>query len=321
VIPFLRDEHYSVKIKRVKTVETNMNKILWIFFFCMLLMTGRTLALEISSVAPVRGTPGTLVAISGGPFSSKTQPFLGEQYVAPRITLRNYIEFAVPYLPPGNYSLTVQDNTMIAAQAYQFEVMAPTPQVITINPNILDACSIAPQNHLQIIGRNFLPGAVFLVNGNAVLSSVISSTLLEVQLPALQKPGVYGGSVRNPDGATSLPHSLWINSTPEINSVERGDDFVNHYEIIIHGKNFIANSTLVVKEPEDSTVGKAYQHFSFVSRNTTESISKLGNRVTYVDCQTLIYHRYPTSFQVKDLGLQVLNPDGRSSDQYYVALP
>ncbi len=298
-----------------------MKKTSWALFFCTLLITGQTLALEVSSVAPVRGTPGTLVAISGGPFSPQTQPFLGEQYVVPRITLNNYIEFAVPYLPPGNYTLTVQDNTMIAAQAYQFEVMAPTPQVININPNILDACSTAPPNKLQIIGRNFLPGAVFLVNGNAVTSSVISSTVLEVQLPALLKPGVYGGSVRNPDGATSLPHSLWVNSTPKINSVERGADFVNHYEIIIHGGNFIANSTLVVKEPKDSTIGKAYQHLSFVSRNRNESISTQGNRVTYVDCQTLIYHRYPTSFQVKDLGLQVLNPDGRSSDQYYVALP
>jgi hypothetical protein len=297
-----------------------MKKIPWVTFVCIVLITGQTLALEITSLAPVRGTPGTLVGISGGPFSPQTQPFLGEQYVTPRITLKNYMEFAVPYLPPGNYTLTVQDNTMVAAQAYKFEVMAPTPQVTNINPSILDACPIDPQNQLQISGRNFLPGAVFLVNESAVLSSVISSTLLEVQLPALQKPGVYGGSVRNPDGATSLPLSLWVNSTPEINSVERGADFVNHYEVIIHGKNFTANSTLVVKDPEDSTIGQAYQQFSFVSRNRTAHISP-RNRVTYVDCQTLIYHRYPSSFQVKDLRLQVFNPDGRKTDQYYVALP
>jgi hypothetical protein len=298
-----------------------MKKIPWITFVCIFLIAGQTLALEITSLAPVRGTPGTLVAISGGPFSPQTQPFLGEQYVAPRITLKNYMEFVVPYLSPGKYTLSVQDNTTVAAQAYQFEVMAPTPQVTNINPSILDACPIDPQNQLQVIGRNFLPGAVFLVNESAVLSSVISSTLLEVQLPALHKPGVYGGSVRNPDGATSLPLSLWVNSTPEIKSVERGADFVNHYEVIIHGKNFIANSILVVKEPDDSTIGKASQRFSFASRNTTESILKQWSRVTYVDCQTLIYHRYPSSFQVKDLGLQVFNPDGRRSDLYYAALP
>lgn len=298
-----------------------MKKLLWSTLVCILLTTGQTPALEITSLAPIRGTPGTLVAINGGPFAPQTQLFLGEQYVAPRITLKNHMEFAVPYLPPGIYTLTVQNNTTVAAQTYQFEVMAPTPQVTNINPRILDACPIDPQNLLQINGRNFLPSAVLLVNESIVPSRVISSTLIEAQLPSLQQPGVYGVSVRNPDGATSLPHSLWVNSSPEIKSVERGADFVNHYEVIIHGKNFLYNSTLVVKEPEDSTIGQTYQQFSFVSRNSVESIAPQGNRLIYVDCQTLIYHRYPTSFQSKDLRLQVFNPDGLKTDQHYVALP
>lgn len=298
-----------------------MKKILWATFVCMLLTTGQTSALEITSLAPIRGTPETLVAITGGPFSSQTQPFLGEQYVAPRITLKNYIEFTVPYLPPGNYTLTVQDNTTVAEQAYQFEVMAPTPQITSINPDILDACSIDPQIKLQINGRNFLQSAVVLVDEKTVLSRVISSTLLEAQLPALQKPGGYGVSVRNHDGATSLPHSLWVNSTPEIESVERGADFVNHYEVIIHGKNFLFNSTLVVKEPVDSTIGQTYRQFSFVPRRGADSTAPKENLLTYVDCQTLIYHRYPTSFQDKNLGLQVFNPDGRNTGLFYVALP
>ena len=66
-----------------------MKKIPWVMFVYIVLITGQTLALEITSLAPVRGTPGTLVGISGGPFSTQTQPFLGEKYVAPRITLNN----------------------------------------------------------------------------------------------------------------------------------------------------------------------------------------------------------------------------------------
>ena len=123
-----------------------MKKIPWVTFVCIVLITGQVLALEITSLAPVRGTPGTLVRISGGPFSPQTQPFLGEKYVAPRITLKNYMEFTIPFLPPGNYTLTIQDNTMVAAQTYQFEVMAPTPQVTNINPSILDTCPIAALN-------------------------------------------------------------------------------------------------------------------------------------------------------------------------------
>jgi len=299
-----------------------MKRILWVTFACIVLITGQTLALEITSLAPVRGTPGTLVGIGGGPFSPQTQPFLGEQYVAPRITLKNYMEFTVPYLPPGEYTLTVQDNTMVAAQTYQFEVMAPTPQVTNINPSILDACPIDPLNHLQINGRNFLPGAVLLVNDRVVPSSVISSTSIEAQLPGFQEPGVYGVSVRNQEGATSLPHSLWVNSTPEIYSVEQGADFVNYYEVIIHGKNFLFNSTLVVKGPEDSALGQTYQQLSSVSPKSAASQVTISpqNRLIYVDCQTLIYHRYRIS-RAKDLRLQIFNPDGRKTDLYYVALP
>lgn len=295
---------------------------LWITFACIALITGQTYALEITSVSPVRGTPGTLVGIGGGPFSPQTQPFLGELYIAPRITLKNYMELTVPNLPPGVYTLTVQDDTMVAAQTYQFEVMAPTPQVTNIIPNILDICPIDPLNHLQINGLNFLPGAVLLVNDRVVPSTVISSTSIEAQLPGFQEPGVYGVSVRNQEGATSLPHSLWVNSTPEIYTVEQGADFANYYEVIIHGKNFLFNSTLVIKEPEDSDISMTSQQLHSVSPKSASSQTAISpqNRLIYVDCQTLIYHRYRTS-RTKDLSLQIFNPDGRKSDLYYVALP
>jgi len=262
------------------------------------------------------------VGIGGGPFSSQTQPFLGEQYIAPRTILKNYMEFTVPYLPPGVYTLTVQDNTMVAANSYQFEVIAPTPQVTNINPSILDACPIDSFNHLQITGRNFLPGAVLLVNDRVVPSTVISSTSIETQLPGFQEPGVYGVSVRNQLGATSLPHSLWVNSTPVIYSIEQGADFVNYYEVIIHGKNFLFNSTLVVKEPEDSAINQTYQQLSSGSpQNASSQVSASPqNRLIYVDCQTLIYHRYRTS-RAKDMRLQIFNPDGRKTDLYHVTLP
>lgn len=299
-----------------------MKKSPWVTFAFIALITGQALAIEITSLAPVRGTPGTVVGIGGGPFSPQTQPFLGEQYATPRTILKNYMEFTVPFLPPGKYTLTVQDNTVVAAQTYQFEVMAPRPQVTNINPSILDACSSAPLN-LQISGRNFLPGAVLLVNDRVIPSRIINSTSIEAQTPELLEPGVYGVSVSNPDGATSLPHSLWVNSTPEIDSVELGDDFVNYYEVIIHGKNFQFNSTLVVKDPEDSALDETYQQLSSVpQKNAMSQVSNSpqGNRLIYVDCQTLIYQRYRTS-QAKNLRLQIFNPDGRKTDMYYVDLP
>lgn len=98
---------------------------------------------------------------------------------------------------------------------------------------------------------------------------------------------------------------------PEILTVERGEDQVNHYQVIIRGRNFHFNSTLVVNEPEDSTIGRTLQQLSFDSRVNVlgrDIFTQKMTRLDYDDCQTLIYHRYPTSFQDKDLSLQIEGP-------------
>jgi len=297
-----------------------------LLLFALLLLTcSHAMALEITSIAPNRGTPGTLVLITGGPFSAQTQPFLGQQYVPPRQVLQNQLEISVPYLPPGTYNLTVQDAEETALQTVNFEVMAPQPQIEAISPSNLDFCTDEPERWVRVEGRNFLPASVLLLNGNAVQSRHLSSESLEFQLPTMPA-GVYGVEVRNPDGVTSLPHSFWVDSVPEILSIEQGEDFVNHYEMIIRGKNFFYNSILVVKEPEESTIGQAYRQLSFHASGGGGGLSQLvlapqAERLIYVDCQTLIYQRYPSNFQSKGLLLQVINPDGNKTDPYSVSLP
>ena len=304
-----------------------MNKILWVTLIILFLSTGQPFALDITSLAPVRGTPGTLVAIEGGPFSPTTQPFLGEQYVVPRIVQDNHLEFTVPFLPAGNYLLTVQDKAAVAPQSFQFEVMAPTPEISSINPRVIDICSIDSEAEVQVNGRNFMPGAEIMVNNKLVPSHVISPTTLEALLPEFQQPGVYGVMVRNPDGAISLPYSLSVSSIPEIYSVERGADFVTYYEIIIHGKNFLFNSIMVLQESESGSPARTYQQFSFVPRSDApaegdgRTIAPQSDRLIFVDCQTLIYQRHPYSYQNKELGLQIFNPDGGNTGLFYVSLP
>lgn len=294
--------------------------------FAGLLLTGSAaVALEITAIAPNRGTPGTLVSITGGPFTAETQPFLGQQYLTPRQVLQNQLEFSVPYLPPGTYNLTVQNATETAAQTVNFEVLAPQPQITAINPSNLDFCSDNAERWITVEGRNFLPASVLLLNGSAVPSRVVSAESIEFQLPSMPA-GVYGVEVRNPDGTSSLPQSFWIDSVPEIVSVERGEDFVNHYEMIVRGKNFFYNSILVVKEPEQSTIGQAYRQLSFHASRGGDGLSQLvlspqAERLIYIDCQTLSYHRYPSNFQSKNLILQVINPDGKKTDPYSVDLP
>ncbi|MGK2952998.1 MAG: IPT/TIG domain-containing protein, partial [Thiobacillus sp.] len=287
---------------------------------------GQSFALEIISLAPSRGAPGTLVTVSGGPFSATTQPFLGSHYVAPLHILENRLEFTAPYLPPGQYLLTVQNEDLVAEQAFQFEVMAPVPRITELNPSNYDVCHLEDGQQLEVSGQNFLPGAVLLVNDIVVPTNVVEPTRIEARLRGFRQPGVYGVLVRNPDDATSLPHSLWINSIPNISSIEQGAEFLEYYEVIIRGKNFLPNSILVVKEPEDSLTGQYYRQFSFVARNRDVSggmsaITPHKDRLVFIDCQTLVYYRYPVVSQKKSLGFMVLNPDGNKTDLYYADLP
>lgn len=299
----------------------------WIVLFYMAMGVAPVSAIEVVSLAPNRGAPGTLVEVGGGPFSAATEVFLGERYVPPLRVNENSLEFTVPYLRPGNYLLTVQNDRDVAEQNFNFEVLAPTPQISDLDPQNLDVCRPGPEVPLQVAGRNFLEGAVVLIDDVAVPTTFVGPASLEARLQGARQPGVYGVKVRNPDGATSLPHSLWIDSIPEIISVEQGNAFVNYYEVVIHGKNFLAGSTLVVREPDDSLIGQAWRQFSFGARPDRggfgggNTIAPQRDRLVYVDCQTLIYYRYPNISQEKELELTVINPEGHKTDPYYVSLP
>jgi hypothetical protein len=291
----------------------------------LLLASTAGLALEITSIVPSRAAPATPVILTGGPFSAQSRIFLGEHDVAPTQVLAGQLEFLVPALPAGSYSLTVQDDREVVLQPFTFEVLAPLPEITVIEPNNLDVCADVDERLVQVEGRNFLPNSSLLLNGNAVSSRVVNDGTMEFQLPELPA-GVYGVAVHNPDGTTSLPHALWVNSVPEITSVDRGEEFVNHYEMVIHGKNFFYNSILVINEPRSTGTGVAYRQLTFNagrggSADWSSAPAAPGEKLLYSNCRTLVYHRYPINQQDKELTLLIINPDGKKTSLFPANLP
>ncbi|TLM66302.1 MAG: hypothetical protein FDZ69_06590 [Deltaproteobacteria bacterium] len=286
---------------------------------------GSASALEITSVAPGRGVPDTRVVLTGGPFTAQSRIYLGEQYVPPLQLLPRQMDFIVPAVPPGSYSLTVQDDIDMALQPVLFEVLAPPPQIAAIEPRNLDFCADRAGRSVRVEGRHFLPATQLLLNGTVVGSRFLDAGALEFDLPELPA-GVYGVEARNPDGTASLPHSLWINSLPEISTVEQGDDFVNHYEMLIHGKNFFFNSILVVRETDRAAGGMGTRQTTYYAHRNAplpvpSNLPAAGEQLRYADCHTLVYLRYPSNFQEKELTLQVINPDGKKTEPYVVTMP
>jgi hypothetical protein len=282
--------------------------------------------LELTSVSPNRGVPGTPVRVTGGPFSSGAQVFFGAQLAATVDVRAGALTVIVPPLQPGSYALSVQDGNEAAWQSYTFEVLEPSPLISSISPRNIDACSDSGERRILVEGRHFLPGSALLLDGAAVAVRDRGRSRLEFDLPRGLQAGVYGVQVRNPGGASSLPHSLWVNNIPEIFQVELGNEYVNHYEVIIRGRNFYYNSTLTVSQPGSVLPDLAHRPLTLHAHE--ENLGLVPNvsppqsdRLIYRDCQTLIYYRYPPSTQENELVLQVINPDGKNSEPFSVSLP
>ena len=297
-----------------------MKKLFWLLFAAVFSMPALANSLEVNSIEPSRAAPGTLVSVVGNNFPKDILVSLGNVNLKPRIIQKNNIKFTVPNLVVGSYVLTIEDLKSESSISYSFEILAPAPLISTITPRSLDACNLDPEYQVSIYGRNFTPESTLLLDEKVVSSQFLNSNHIEAELPNNLSPGIFGVVVRNPDGATSLPYSVTVNNKPEIYDVERGDELVNSYEIIIHGKNFEFNSILVVNEPEDNSIGLPFQQLTIFARVGSEKDYNIS-KVTYKDCQTLIYRRYPASFQNREIGLQIFNPDGERTELYYVNLP
>ncbi len=283
-------------------------------------------ALELSSVVPSRAEPEALVTLSGGPFTRQTRVLFGALQLQPSVFDAERLTFRVPDLPPGNYALRLRQDGQAAGQGYSFEILELTPRISAISPRNINSCFDSDARRISIEGEGFSPETAVLLNGATVVKRYYASDRLEFILRPGLRAGVYGVQLRNPAGKESLPYSLWINDIPKIYSVERGEDFVNHYEVIVRGKNFYFDSILTVSTPHSELPDVKHRPLILHAHETGPGalqypLSPQSDRIVYRDCQTLIYQRYPASYQDKELQLQVINPDGKKSAPFTVSLP
>jgi hypothetical protein len=292
---------------------------LLLLFLCSCLLPTPGFALEITAVAPGTVSPDSIVTVSGGPFQPNVRVILGGQSIVPKVVGDRQLVFSVPPLEEGEYSLFVQQGEESSGKAFTLRIVFPPPRITSINPTNIDECSSEAQRQVVVVGENFQPGANLLLDNGAIPHSQSGGQTITFTAPALPA-GIYGVQVVNSDGRRSLPHSLWFNNVPEITSVTQGQDFTTYYQLIISGKNFQFNSTLVVNEYPIDTPDVPPQQRSIPVRRQGMSIG-VGDNVFFTGCDTLVYNRYPTSSQIKQLTLQVINPDGRATSAYTLSAP
>ena len=282
--------------------------------------------IEIGSVYPQVVSAGTPVTVIGGPFSEATSVDLGGNRIDVRLSGTRQLVFIAPSLPVGEYALFVRDGDQVSTQTLRLRIELPPPAILALEPDTLDECSDLASGQVGLRVENIQEGAQLLLDGAVVPYQHGSDQALSFVPPPL-RAGSYGLQLVNPDGKKSLPHTLWVSSRPEIESVSEGEDFVNYYQIIIRGKNFFQQSVLVLNEysgsfsdlPPRQQVIPA-QGGSVVHGGSIQ-IRRQADSVSYRDCHTLIYDRYPPTGQPQRLVFRVSNPNGQQTQTYEISLP
>ncbi len=273
-------------------------------------------ALELTSVTPRNAEPGSPVVLRGGPFSAQTFIALGTRQITPSEVSKARMVFIVPDLAPGSYDLHIRDAQRSTPHKFEIEILEPTPQIISISPRKMDSCFDTAEQRITINASGVSAQTAVLLNGLSVAREYEAPDRISFYLQPGMKAGAFGVQLRNPTGTTSVPASIFISDQPEIFSIEPGDDFVTHYEVIVRGKNFYFNSILTVSQLDHTSMAHRplilHAHERTPRFNQQPQFSQT-DRIVYRDCQTLVYYRYPVDQQDKDLQLQLINPDGKKN--------
>jgi hypothetical protein len=249
------------------------------------------------SIIPAQGEPGIGVILSGTGFNATTTVWLGTSEIRTRLLGAEQLSFELPQLAPGLYALFLKNGTGLTSKTYSFNVLPRKPVATALAPESISACSQDQEREVTVRGRNFAEDSSVLFDGAAVRSRFTSPEAMIFAVPPVAG-GLHNIQVKNNDETTSGTIALLIDARPEITSVTIGTEAVNHYELQLRGKNFQQGSSVIVD-----------------GRRIGMGLANPGDRdrVIYMNCNHLIYQRYPYDPTAKELRLQVVNGNEQSA--------
>lgn len=272
----------------------------YLLLITLLALPRAAATLQLSSLQPTRAVPGEIITLGGSNWPADFQLLLGERVIPFERVSATEVSFQVPNLPTGEYVVGIlpADATTRTESRFTLSVAAPIPQIESIAPDQLPVCRNAA-SEIVIHGRNIGPATQVLLNDGSLAVKSRSSGSIAFLLPQVAA-GLQRIQLANPDGQRSLPVNLEVTGQPQIDQLEIGGDQVLSYQIRILGVNFAPRSRLLVNGVE------VINHPGLLKEG--------DDRVSYLNCSTLLYQRYPLSGQVQDLEFQVQNPDGQVSN-------
>jgi len=291
-----------------------------VFILVLIGAVSSAVAAEITSVRPNRVAPGDILYINFSQAQPAVKILLGEQVLVPEQTETGLLYYIVPDIRAGEYSIQLLDNGGVVPTDFRLTVLEAVPIVDSLDPANVAECAESLEKRINVIGRNFLPDSRLMVDGALVEATAAGPRLMTFDASPL-RAGAHGIQVVNPAGSKSIPFSLNVNNVPQIDDVSFGDNFTNHYELVIKGNNFFQQSTLLVTEAPPGLHGIRPKQKVVWGKGRRVSTTNLLDQeqedyLFYEDCHTLIYYRFPVSGQERDVTLKVINPDGKASGSY-----
>ncbi|NLC71105.1 MAG: hypothetical protein GX751_07095 [Desulfuromonadaceae bacterium] len=282
-----------------------MRYLIVVSFAAWLSWAAPVFALEILSVSPTSVQPGNVVRLTGGPFPPGVTVRIGSETVIPSMVRERELTFIIPPVPEGEYLLSLLPNGVSSGQVFTLKVTEKLPVILSLNLTSVDECQRPENSQIEVEGENFSAGSALLLDGSPAPSRWESPSRMILLLPQL-RGGSHDLQVITPGERRSLPRAFLVNDRPEIFSAYQGEDRVNSYEVIIQGRNFLPQSTLLV----DGTP---------IARSA--ALPAQTGQLRYIDCENMIYVRYPYSRTPKPVNLQIINPNGRQSNPFSLNIP
>lgn len=261
---------------------------------------------SILSIVPAQGEPGSRVTIFGSAFGDQVTAMLGTVEIPARVTDGNRLEFQIPKLDAGLYALYLKRSDGVVGRVYNFNVLALRPVLESVAPDRVSACAAGAEREITVSGQNFTDSSMVLFDGAVVSGRVVSSQQIVFTVPDAAG-GMHQIMVKNDQDNGTLPRAMVLETKPEVSQVSIGTESVNYYELNIYGRNFQQNSSIYV---DGQRIG---------GKGGQEMIER--EKLIYVDCNRLIYQRYPYSPVNKDFRIQVVNQGGEASQTVNVTAP
>ncbi|RQW86774.1 MAG: transcription factor [Geobacter sp.] len=259
----------------------------------------------ILSIIPSQAEPGMSVTLYGSGFNDATHVLIGPMEAQTNVLGPKQLSFEIPDLAPGLYGLFVRRDDGAVSKGYRFSITPRTPSVTSLTPDKIFACTTNEEREVVISGSNFLRSSQVLFDGAVIKSRFESSEAIAIHIPRIAG-GLHTVQVKNPGGTLSSSLALFIDSKPEITGIIQGENYVNYYDLIIEGRNLQSSSKVVVE-------GKSM---------TASAVNPVEReKVIYVDCNRIIYQRHPYDSAEKSFTVQVINPNGESSEVIQVSAP